>query len=476
MIAPSLKNMYTGDYYITQPNPWLDDRLYEPMFFNVPNPQTLKTAVTTWTGRFNNPDILLNAGQGLAIWYNKTDQGYTYHNPVTTHFPKTDTQYRYYSEETQAPTLWSNMLDRNESHRFIYEPLATTRLVPLSLGNQTVTANGTPVLIGNPFMAHLNLDPFLTANNTEIYAGYKLASGVASVDGKMNNFVSYQRVGETWFTTDPNLSGAVVNLTSAPTIAPMQSFIVIAKKANPQIKAPVTTMTTTPGNVLRSTAKNEIKVLSIVAQKEDELDKALLIGAGSNVFNAEEDSYKFFPNNNDKTLLIYTRSSDGYALDINSFGNYSDVITLGIKTSQAGQITLKFAGMESFADDATLYLNDTKESRTINLSLQEEYTFTKTADEDLYLENRFFLSWVPNAPTSLENVEQDGIVIQSAGRNIEIISKNGTSLNNVRIDDTQGRAIVNKSHYGASSYHFEAPAAGVYLVKVQSQVKKVVVR
>jgi hypothetical protein len=476
MIAPSLKNMYTGDYYITQPNPWLDDRLYEPMFFNVPNPQTLKTAITTWTGRFNNPDILLNAGQGMAIWYNKLDQGYTYHNSVTTHFPKHDHYYRYYSVETQAPTLWSNYMDRTDNHRFIYEPLATTGLVPLSLGNQIVTAGGTPVLIGNPFMAHLNLDPFLTANNTEIYAGYKLASGVASVDGKMNNFVSYQRVGETWFTTDPNLSGTVNNLTVAPTIAPMQSFIVIAKKANPQIKAPVTTMTTTPGNVLRSAAKNEIKVLSIVAQKEDELDKALLIGAGNSVFNAEEDSYKFFPNNNDKALLVYTRSNDGYALDINSFGNYNEVITLGIKTSQTGQITLKFSGAESFADDATLYLNDTKESRTINLSLQEEYAFTKTADEDLYLENRFFLNWVPNAPTDLKNVEQDGIVIQSSGRNIEIISKNGSPLNNVRIDDTQGRAIVNKSHYEASSYHFEAPAAGVYLVKVQSQVKKVVVR
>ncbi|MDR0799520.1 MAG: FG-GAP-like repeat-containing protein, partial [Dysgonamonadaceae bacterium] len=304
MITPPLKSTYTGDYYITQPNPFLDDRLYEPMFFNVPNPQTLKTPVTTWTGRFNNPDILLNAGQGMAIWYNKLDQGYTYHNPVTTHFPKNDVQYHYYSEvPPYAPTTWSNYMDRTDSHRFIYEPLATTGLVPLSLGNQTVTAGGTPVLIGNPFMAHLNLDPFLTANSTEIYAGYKLASGVAAVDGKMNNFVSYQRVGETWFTTDPNLSGTVNNLTVAPTIAPMQSFIVIAKKANPQIKAPVTTMTTTPGNVLRSTAKNEIKVLSIVAQKEDELDKALLIGAGNSVFNAEEDSYKFFPNNNDKTLL-----------------------------------------------------------------------------------------------------------------------------------------------------------------------------
>ncbi|MDR0799313.1 MAG: hypothetical protein LBN18_06115, partial [Dysgonamonadaceae bacterium] len=294
MIAPSLKNMYTGDYYITQPNPWLDDRLYEPMFFNVPNPQTLKTAVTTWTGRFNNPDILLNAGQGMAIWYNKLDQGYTYHNPITTHFPKHDHYYRYYSEETQAPTLWGSYMDRTDSHRFIYEPLAANGLVPLSLGNQTISADGTPVLIGNPFMSHLDMGQFLTANSTEIYAGYKLASGVAAIDGKMNNFVSYQRVGETWFTTDPNLSGVVVNLTSAPTIAPMQSFIVIAKKANPQIKAPVTTMTTTPGNVLRS-ANNEIKVLSIVAQKEDELDKALLIGAGSNVFNAEEDSYKFFP-------------------------------------------------------------------------------------------------------------------------------------------------------------------------------------
>ncbi|MDR0799787.1 MAG: FG-GAP-like repeat-containing protein [Dysgonamonadaceae bacterium] len=479
MIAPPLKNTYTGDYYITQPNPYVDDRLYEPMFFNAPNPQTLTTAVATWSGQFNNSDVLLGAGQGMAIWYNKLDQEYTYHNPVTTHLPKSDPYFRYYSDvPPHAPTLWSSSLNRTDNHRFIYEPLATNGLVPLALGNQSAISDGMPVLIGNPFMAHLNMDQFLTANNSEIYAGYKLASGVATSDGYMNNFVSWQRVGSNWIYTD--LSGSTTNLgAAAPVIAPMQSFIVSARKANPRINAPAAAATTAPADRLKSAASDDLKIFEITAVRNDEThSKAVIIwwSEANNNFNADEDSYRLFPQNEDPAVIVYTRSSDGYALDINSFSDYSEDMVLGVRTPQSGQITLKFAGAENFAEDVTLYLNDTKEARTINLMLLDEYTFTKTADEDLFLEGRFFLHWVPNTPTGMENIERNQIAVQVSGRNVEILSKDGTPIRSLRIDDTQGRALVNEPHYGASSYHFTAPAAGVYLVKIQSQVKKVVVR
>jgi hypothetical protein len=68
----------------------------------------------------------------------------------------------------------------------------------------------------------------------------------------MKDFVSYQRSGEVWFNTDPELKGSVEMTT--PLIAPMQSFIVVANGANPNIvaQAKATTASTATGVALRS--------------------------------------------------------------------------------------------------------------------------------------------------------------------------------------------------------------------------------
>ena len=47
-------------------------------------------------------------------------------------------------------------------------------------------------------------------------------------------------------------------------------------------------------------------------------------------------------------MAVYTRSSDGYALDINLFGDCSQLIPLGIRTSETGTIDLQFEGVENF--------------------------------------------------------------------------------------------------------------------------------
>jgi hypothetical protein len=364
--------------------------------------------------------------------------------------------------------------------------------VPLSAS--PCSATGQPVLVGNPFMAHLDFDKFLTDNNTstsQIYNGYKLATGVNSgADGKVNSFISYQKVGETWFSTNPDPDGSLDDLANAPLIAPMQSFIVISKIASPSLVANVksTTTSTVLKDTLRSAFASEselrssspsspVRKLNILAVRGSERSKALLLypGNASNNYNPEEDSYRLFPEGNESPLLVYTRSIDGYALDINSIGNFEEIVPLGIHTSLKGDITLQFSGTATFGDK--VYLHDTKTSQIIDLSRQNEYTFTKN-DDALYLEDRFYLSF--NSPTDIEIVKSSSISVISSSHSIDIISKDNTPIQSIRIADIQGRYLLNEERLSVVNYHYSINTPGIYIIQIttgdNTETKKVVVK
>jgi len=468
--------MYTGDYYIREQNPYRDERMYEPMFFNVTNPQTLETPVVAWTGRFHNADLLLAAGQGMAIWYDKTDEGYTYHDPVTSSFPKPDIYYGYYAPDGHAE-YYTGALNRDGCNRFIYEPLSSDGTVPLSLGGQPGTRD-VPLLIGNPFMSHLDMERFLSDNDSQLYGGYKLASGVASVDGKMNNFISYQRSGESWFSTDPD----VQDLDAARYTAPMQSFIVVPKTDNPDIRAHVEAMTTLPSGALRSgeSTSDGIKVLDILAVRGEERSRALVLypDDASDAFDPGEDSYRLFPDGNEIPLLVYTRSADGYALDINSMKTFETRVPLGIRSSLPGTVTLIFSETAALGESADVYLYDMKEDRYLDLSEQNEYTFTKQPEDPLYLEDRFRLYLEPKA-MGISDV-YSSLSVTSSGGSVEIVSEDGSPLRNIRITDVQGRILSEESNFPQSRYRFRTPGAGLYIVRVANEhsavTKKIMVR
>jgi hypothetical protein len=471
MLSAPLRNFYVGDMYVNNPNPFLDGYFIEPMYFHVNNPETHQPTGYTWTGRFNNADELLTAGKGMAVWVDKQGTPYTNHDPVTFSFPKNDLFYYYYNDATTIVGQTGN-LTRNDRYRFIYEPLAGDGYVPLAAS--PCSATGQPVLVGNPFMAHLDIEKFLTDNTGQLYDGYKIAYGVSTVNGAMKTFSTFKKVSGTWYNTD------AADATLSTLIAPLQSFIVISKVAALTLNANIASTTTaSAADQLRSGNPESAPtpVLDIQAIRGEDRSKALLLyfNTASNDYDPEEDSYALFPEENETTVMVYTRSVDGYALDINSIGSIGDIVPLGVRTSVKGEITLRFSGMESFGN-TKIYLYDRQENQTIDLSLRNEYTFNKT-DGALYLDDRFYLTL--NSPTGIESLSASSISVGSSSYGIDILSKDGAPLRRLRITDMQGRLLVNEEHLSPAGYHYPV-GSGIYIVRVSSDretvTRKVIVK
>jgi hypothetical protein len=478
LFSPPLHHFYTGDIYVNNPNPFLDGYFVNPMFFNVLNPQTgVLNQVYEWTGSFNTADTLLNAGRGMAIWIDNHNPDYDNHDPVTFRFPKSDPFYYYYSGGD--PVSQTPNLERGLKNRFIYEPLSGDSVL-LNASPPGTSANNAYILVGNPFMAHLNFSKFAFRNRSEIEDEYKLAFAPAPVgsEGKVNALSSFQRVGgSSYISTVPDNLPALDSL-----IAPMQSFIVVSKKGSEPLHlyAHISDTQTAPGIGLRSGRSGSFpqRMLGITAYRDSEASKAVLILSeeGSAVYVPDEDSRKLFSGGTPKMLAVYTRSQDGYALDINTSGGGSQTIPLGLRTSLHGEIRLRIEGQESFGNDVRLLLHDTKLGQVIDLFRQDEYVFYK-AEDALFLDNRFYLIF--DYSPSLNEGAYSGISVRSVRQGIHILSNGGSPLENVRIFDVRGKCLVNED-LEVSGFCYEAGAPGVYIVKVHarqgSETKKVVVK
>jgi hypothetical protein len=209
-------------------------------------------------------------------------------------------------------------------------------------------------------------------------------------------------------------------------------------------------------------------------QNGQDISKALLIyqNTASNAYNPEEDSYSLFASNTQEPVIVYTRSSDKQALDINVIGNFNQDVPLGVRTSKKGAIRLKFTGVAYFKNKTKIYLHDIKLNKVIDLNLQSVYDFDKTENE-VFLDNRFILRF--GSPTGINDILAENIVItQPEARTIRIVSRDGSPLKDLRIMDVQGRLLASEAEISGYTYHAKTP--GFYLVRVADIVKKVIVR
>ena len=158
MLSVPLQQLYTGDFYHSDPNPLEDGYLIEPMLFNVLNPQTLQTSEYKWTGSFNKADHKFEAGQGFALWVDKVGTNYTNHDPVTFSFPKPDTYYYYYNPIGGDCIGQTGTLDRDKSHRLFSDGLKNNGSLELAATGSSGSGDTHPVLVGNPFMSHVDFN------------------------------------------------------------------------------------------------------------------------------------------------------------------------------------------------------------------------------------------------------------------------------------------------------------------------------
>jgi hypothetical protein len=488
MFSPPLRDMYSGDFYRNNPDPQADRQTAYTMLFNAKNPETSVTKNSEWTGAFNTPHVLLKPGSGLAFWINKHDApSYAQHPAVSFDFPKCDKNHHTYNPNRFPPgnITGTYQTDRPHNGRFIYEGSGSTN-GSVTLQDVHGKTNG-EILVGNPFMAHLNFDSFYADNAAALnsFNGYKLASGVG-VNGLIKSFYSYKKEGGVYVSTDP--AGSISGL-----IPPMQSFVINVKSGK-TVTANIrshTNVSVAPADAFRNTDLEEpapSSLLNILATCNSEISKTIILqhDAYTTAYVPSEDSYKLFVsrmlNSTDvlEPIQVYTRSSDGYALDINCIGTSEQDITipLCIRTSKKGEITLNFSGMDSFSEGTAIYLHDTQHHGLIDLSQQSEYVFNKT-DDELYLEERLSLVIGKNTlmrPLGVEAVSDLSAVriLSLSPHKLRIVSVSGETLGNVRITDAWGRMVLDNPSVSSSTYEYQTPTPGVYVVRVGAEVKKVV--
>ncbi|MCL2650129.1 MAG: Ig-like domain-containing protein [Candidatus Azobacteroides sp.] len=477
MFSAPLQKFYTGDIYLTSPCPHDDGVALYTQLFNTPNPQTTLGG-TEWTGNFNVASHLMAAGDGVSIW---ADDGspYSAHANVVANgsgfwFPKKDTEYSYYYPGTNSPTgEKTGTLNRTNSHKFIYESCAKN----VSNGDITipVTAPGEVILVGNPFMAHLDFDKFFEANSGKIEWLYEVIKDAHSdLEGDFPMYRMYKK--------DEGSGDVIRDDSLGNLIPPMQSIILTTKSGfNGNLTFNGNMTVTSPGNNLR-VSKYVPEIVTITASMGEQTNTASLIyrQGASNSFIPGEDSYKLYTEKmddylNDKPLVLYTSSSDGFPLEVNTFGNTDENIKLGIRTSFTGEIELDFSGVENFISDKDIFLRDLEKGAVINLRETPVYTFTKeTADTEL--KDRFLLTF--SSVTGMDNTQQgNAIVIFAEGDRLQVISNNDL-LKSVQVFDLQGRLLEGTSPL-SRTFTTTINYRGVYVIKAESdnssEVKKIII-
>ena len=385
MVSAPLKGIYSGDWFIAKNdgvarsnkfqvwnessypenriNPTIYQRVWEAASANrlanggyegvYPN-----VTETNWTKPFNLLSTEYNKNEGydfnaLSVWVHPfapnvttptTDQG-----PYVFRFPKEHSKYNYYDENgvIQNP---SETLKRENTGRFIYEDADSTFSgFPYYMKVKNIkTGDGHNVyLVGNPFMAHINVAEFLRENSwitsVKVYDGNTNTNVIANPDGEDGILVSNNESTEYEY------------------IAPMQSFFVtMTTEAGTGIIIPDYCEVVFTEDMLEGNAGNKLKSatsdsdksgdnIHISAEAEGKKAGALLrfTAEANDNFRDREDSEVLIEDEVPPTVAVFTVAED-YALDIQQRRNGGN-IPLGLYMAKPADVTLRIDIPEEYS-------------------------------------------------------------------------------------------------------------------------------
>lgn len=454
MWSAPLKNVYTGDYHFKKDNKpaWGDVYMN---FFQTVNPDYPQSVVkeNTFTATFGSVGTELPLGTAFTTKVTNLDTDATFT------FPQSATSYT----DDKGNTI--SGLSRTNAGRFITDGVQNT-----TTGVLDMPVNGSyqykMIHVPNPFMAYLDISKFLAANSGSLESSYKLWDGdinsnyisvIASTEDEANRLI----------VDDSKISNGTVAF-----IPPLKSFFVMKKQKTASVQIVrftadmLTTSPAAPSYSLRST-EEERNTLRIRASQDGYDNMTVLLNAEGAVpaYKGSEDSYKLF--NEASPVAVYTLSPTKDALAINSSGDFSADVYLGLRLAQSGTITLDFTGMDKFGYSVYLIDHDLKD-KLIPLNATPTYTFTtKTPPvngQKIELNERFSLHFEDYA-TGIEEVNDFGVKAYANEGKIYVESFNAP-MDQLEIYNMSGE-IVYASRKSTTSYKARISTNRVYLVKVK---------
>lgn len=480
-LASPLKDVVAGDFY-TDKSGTEGSEYFQPIEFNygteLTNNDRFSPSVYQRGWKGSNATMVGTPGGERAIsgnWsalYNKVDEAYTpgtgfslkvqdVTDSATFRLPKADTEYYYYSQNGAQGSDKVSGISKVNAHRLqsdeIYQRTDNSTVGSIEVKEFTVpldeSADGQYYLVGNPFMAHLNMREFFTQNVGVIKPKYW------AVDDGVQDVAVVNPDADSWISVGEN---------STATVAPLQSFFVQkAKGVTDDITLTFTQKMQTLGGTgdgLRSA-----NALMITATTDDGRQSRAAVAydmAASADYEASEDAELFLDSNLGDVPMVYTVAGT-MATSINRTSELYN-IPLGVYGNKQEMVTLSFGGLNQFSS-ATLY--DAQEQT--ETPLHEGKTVSVPAGTS----GRYFLR--AGTPTGNEVIARNAFLVYSVGGGKVMVTSSNTPLKDIRVY-TMGGAQVRSIQASGMQQEIYLNR-GIYLITVSDQdglqeTRKVLVR
>ena len=409
-----------------------------------------------WSSLYNDVNEAYTPGMGFSLKVQDLNS-----DNALFRLPKADGQYYYFDYSNGTPTQGSDYSTINRgtdnegnslsgrlmSDKIYHRTETKTSYSGRFIHNEiTVTlsesANGDYYLVGNPFMAHLDMNEFFTnENNSNVLdSKYWYAE-----DGVQNIAVTDpDETNTTWTTAEEGF-----------VIPPLRSFFVKKKEtATGDVTITFTHEMQVLGNGTNSGNVNA-ETLVITAKTADGKTSRAAIAydmSADKGYASDEDAELFLDSNLSDVPTIYTVAGT-MAISINRTSELYN-IPVGIYGNSTEMVTLSFEGLKNFGS-ATLY---DAEKRT-ETPLREGTTLTVPASTS----GRYFLR--AGAPTANEQIETSDIQIYTLSDSRVMVTST-TPLKNIRVYTING-ALVRQTKSGFCSHELYLPN-GIYVITAEN--------
>lgn len=402
-----------------------------------------------WSSAYNDASVPYVAGGGFSIKGILKDA-----TSLLFRFPKADTSYNVstgtLNRDNAGKLLVSSMVDRSDPYTYVHSDKVTVTLTP--------SADGKYLMVGNPFMAPLDVQAFVESNSDVLAQKYWIG------DMSEDNAVAFTENG--W--------SAQTSL-----IAPYSVFYVEAlgheTEAETIYDANVTVKFTAAMQKFETTSTGEgsqTASLKITAEDAEGSSSAAVryAASASNGFGMEDaQMISGLTGNADNAPKVYTVAGNT-AVSVNQLKD-AQRIPLGVTAADGSVVTLTFSGVAA-VKDAAIY-DAELQSET---PLYEGYQLTVNGPSY----GRYFLIGHGSGTTGITETGADGNVSVSSIVPRQVVVSSDTALRSVSVWSAGGALLKKVSPNGNFTCTLNGVDSGMVVVRTEtesgSQVTKIRVR
>lgn len=467
-VSTPLQGVVAGDWYAPTATGRQETEYFKDITFNTTDYSRLNPAVyqrswstgakivedgggttpvsftTEWSSAYNDASVPYIAGGGFSI------KGVTSNSSLLFRFPKADTSYDVstgtLSRNNAGKLLVSNMVDRRDPYTYVHSDKVTVTLTP--------SADGKYLMVGNPFMASLDVQAFVAANSDVLAQKYWYNSDVTSTavtydaDTKTWSEGKYLAVPYSVFYVEAADPATATDGVTVTFMADMQEM----GASNLPIPAPAS--------------------LKITAEDAEGSSSAAVryTASASNGFGMEDaQMISGLTGNADNAPKVYTVAGNT-AVSVNQLKD-AQRIPLGVTAADGSVVTLTFSGVAA-VKDAAIY-DAELQSET---PLYEGYQLTVNGPSY----GRYFLIGHGSGTTGITETPVEGNVSVSSIVPHQVVVTSDTGLRSVSIWSAGGALLKKVTPEGNYTCTINGVNSGVVIVRIDtatdSHVNKIRVR